>query len=48
MSIYAYFFFSYALTAVIAFFTVGLILVTNKILRAMEGSAGSKQSSQNM
>lgn len=48
MDIYTYFFFSYGLTAVIAFFTVGLILVTNKILHMFEGSASSRQSSQNM
>jgi hypothetical protein len=48
MDIYTYFFFSYGLTAVIAFFTVGLILVTNKIMQVMEGSGKSSQTSQNM
>jgi hypothetical protein len=42
MDIYTYFFFSYGLTAIIAYFTVGLILVTNKILKKLEGPAGSK------
>ena len=48
MDIITYFFFSYGLTAVIGFFTVGLILVTNKIMRVMEGSGKNSQASQNM
>lgn len=48
MDIFTYFFFSYGLTAIIAFFTVGLILLTNKIMQVMEGSGKSNQSSQNM
>lgn len=47
MDIYTYFFFSYGLTAVIALITVGLIIATNKILRAVEWSA-SERGSDNM
>jgi len=32
VDIYTYFFFSYGLTAIIAFFTVGIILVVNKLM----------------
>ena len=40
MDIYTYFFFSYGLTAIIAFFTVGIILVVNKLLHMFQESAG--------
>ena len=36
MDIYTYFFFSYGLTAIIAFFTVGIILVVNKLMRIVD------------
>ncbi|WP_378954799.1 hypothetical protein [Pelosinus sp. sgz500959] len=36
MDIYTYFFFSYGLTAIIAFFTVGIILLTNKLMHIFD------------
>ena len=36
MDIYTYFFFSYGLTAIIAFFTVGIILVVNKLMHIFD------------
>jgi hypothetical protein len=38
MDIYTYFFFSYGLTAAIAFLVVGLILGLNKVLQMFERS----------
>ncbi|MBP2640931.1 MAG: hypothetical protein H6Q66_1882 [Firmicutes bacterium] len=38
MDIYTYFFFSYGLTAIIAFSTVLIILFANKIMQAFERS----------
>ena len=43
MDIYTYFFFSYGLTAIIAFFTVLLILLTNKIMNLFGGTSGESQ-----
>ena len=36
MDIYTYFFFSYGLTAIIALFTVGIILLVNKFLNRLQ------------
>ena len=41
MSIYSYFFFSYGLTIIIAFFTVGLIVGLNAFLKLISGEAKS-------
>lgn len=43
MSIYAYFFFSYGLTAAIAFSLVALILVINKIMQLAENKNGRQE-----
>lgn len=48
MSIYTYFFFSYGLTAVIAFLLVALILVINKIMRLTETRTVDKQVTQDV
>lgn len=43
MSIYAYFFFSYGLTAAIALSLVALILVINKVLQLTERKTNGEQ-----
>lgn len=40
MDIFNYFFFSYGLTAIIAFSTVGIILLVDKLLHRFQGLFG--------
>lgn len=48
MDIFTYFFFSYGLTAVIALATIGIIVLANKCMQAMQGLGKDSQRSHNM